>query len=92
MFGFGSNCNALTAYVVKEDVKMDYFISVEAVTSADVDRHLLYEYLMLSALTGKRAIELTPEQKAKVQELSNGLRKVFDTVKWPAQTAWEKAI
>ena len=48
MFGFGSNCNALTAYVVKEDVKMDYFISVEAVTSADVDRHLLYEYLILS--------------------------------------------
>ena len=55
-------------------------------------RHLLYEYLMLSALTGKKAIELTPEQKAKVQELSNGLRKVFDTDKWPAQTAWEKAI
>ena len=87
-----SDKGKVTSYVVKEDVKMDYFISVEAVTSADVDRHLLYEYLMLSALTGKKAIELTPEQKAKVQELSNGLRKVFDTAKWPAQTAWEKAI
>ena len=84
--------NKITAYFVKEDVKKEYFISVEAVTSAHVDRHLLYEYLMLSALSGSKPIELTPEQKAKAQELGNGLRKVFNTDKWPAQTAWEKAI
>ena len=82
----------ITSYYVKKDVKNDYFISIEAVTSAHVDRHLLYEYLMLSALSGSKPIELTPEQKAKAQELSNGLRKVFNTDKWPAQTAWEKAI
>ena len=84
--------NKITAYFVKEDVKKEYFICVEAVTSAHVDRHLVYEYLMLSALSGSKPIELTPEQKAKAQELSNGLRKVFNTDKWPAQTAWEKAI
>ena len=84
--------NKITAYFVKEDVKKEYFISVEAVASAHTDRHLVYEYLMLSALSGSKPIELTPEQKAKAQELSNGLRKVFNTDKWPAQTAWEKAI
>ena len=87
-----SEKSKVTSYVVKEDVKINYFISVEAVTSAHTDRHLLYEYLMLSALTGKKPINMTPEQKAKAQELSNGLRKVFNTDKWPAQTAWEKAI
>ena len=82
----------ITSYYVKKDVKNDYFISIEAVASAHTDRHLVYEYLMLSALSGSKPIELTPEQKAKAQELSNGLRKVFNTDKWPAQTAWEKAI
>ena len=82
----------ITTYFVKNDVKIDYFVCVEAVTSAHTDRHLVYEYLMLSALSGSKAFEMTPEQQAKAQELNSGLRKVFNTDKWPAQTAWEKAI
>ena len=82
----------ILSYFVNEDAKSDYFISIEAVTSAHTDRYLTYEYLMLSALSGTKAFELTPEQKAKAQELSNGLRKVFNTDKWPAETSWEKEI
>ena len=82
----------ITSYFVKADVKSDYFICIEAVTSAHTDRYLTYEYLMLSALSGTKPIEMTPEQQAKAQELSSGLRKVFNTEKWPAQTAWEKEI
>ncbi|MBQ1744938.1 MAG: hypothetical protein II046_08380, partial [Clostridiales bacterium] len=82
----------ITTYFVKNDVKIDYFVCVEAVTSAHTDRHLVYEYLMLSALSGSKAFEMTPEQQAKAQELSNGIRKAFNTDKWPSQTAWEKEI
>ena len=82
----------ITPYFVKNDVKGDYFICVEAVTSANTDRYLVYEYLMLSALSGSKAFEMTPEQQAKAQELSNGIRKNFNTDKWPSQTAWEKEI
>ena len=81
-----------TSYVVKENVKMNYFICTDSVASADTDRHLLYEYLMMSALSGEKPIKMTEEQKAKAQELSRGLRKVFDTSKWPDKTSWENAI
>ena len=79
-------------YLGKENVNLDYFICQEAIADAATDRFVTYQYLMLSSLTGEKPDNMTAEQKAKAQELSNGLRKVFDTAKWPAQTAWEKAI
>ena len=82
----------LASYVTKQKVKTEYFICAEAAASPDTDRHLIYEYLMLTALTGDKPIDMTDKQKAKAQELSNGLRKVFDTSKWPEKTSWEKAI
>ena len=82
----------VVAFAVKNEVKIEYFLSLEAVDSPSTDRLLLYQYVMLSALTGETPMHLTPELKAKIEELGNGLRKVFDTSKWPEKTSWEKAI
>ena len=88
----GGGTEQVYDYVANEKINMDYFILKDSVHSIETDRFITYQYLMLSALTGKKPLTLTDEQKAKAQELCSGLRKSFDTSKWPDQTSWEKAI
>lgn len=81
----------IVAYLETENVNMDYFLCEAAIGNINADKFVTYQYLMLSALTGKKP-GMTPEQQAKAQELSRGLRKVFDSSKWPDKTSWENAI
>lgn len=78
---------ALAAFEEKTD--MEYFLCSESLLSAKNDRLLLYNYLMLSALTGEEPFELTDECKAKADELKREIRQIFDTSTWPDQTSWE---
>ena len=86
------NADQVVEFLEKNYVNMDYFICREAVADIATDRFVTYQYLMLSSLTGEKPVNMTVNQKAKAQELSYELRLVFDSAKWPDQTAWEKAI
>lgn len=70
-----------------------YLLRRESVMSAKTDRVLLYEYMMLAALSeatsGTMPAALTPECLNKVNELRRAIRAVFDTSFWDAQESWE---
>ena len=72
--------------------KMDYFLSRESLSSAKTDRTLLYQYMMMSAMSGTNPLELTDECRAKAEELCRAVRTVFNTDKWPDKTSWEKVL
>ena len=72
--------------------KMQYFICNEALIDSKNDRILTYEYMMLLALTGKDPGGLSKECLAKIVELENAIRHVFDTAAWPGSTSWESAV
>lgn len=71
----------------------EYLLRRESVISPKTDRVLLYEYMMLAALSeatsGTMPASLTPECLNKVDELRRGIRAVFDTSEWDSQVSWE---
>lgn len=70
-----------------------YLLRRESVMSAKTDRVLLYEYMMLAALSqassGQMPESLTPECLNKVNELRRAIRAIFDTSSWDARESWE---
>ena len=74
------------------EVDLQYFLCMEAISFADVDRAITYLYLMYSGMTGSFPIEMTPECLAKAEYLCSELRFYFGTDAWPETTTWEQAI
>ena len=75
--------------VVDTEENQPYFISRKAMASAENDRLLTYEYVMLATLSGQDTSSLSDELKAKLFELSRGIRAVFDSTEWPDDLGWE---
>ena len=80
----------LTEYEKK--VKKQYFINYGALYSAENDRVITYEYMMLYTLTGEKPIGLEKESLNKIKEIKNIIRQEFDTTNWPGWTSWERAM
>ena len=80
----------LTEYEKK--IKKQYFINFGALYSAENDRVITYEYMMLYTLTGEKPDGLTKESLAKIKEIKNIIRQEFDTTNWPDFTSWERAM
>ncbi|MCR5803226.1 MAG: hypothetical protein K6G47_03100 [Clostridia bacterium] len=75
--------------VVDTEENQPYFVRREAMVSAENDRLLTYEYVMLATLSGNDTSSLSDECKAKLFELSRGIRAVFDSTEWPDDLGWE---
>ena len=75
--------------VVDTEENQPYFVRREAMASAENDRLLTYEYVMLATLSGNDTSSLSDECKAKLFELSRGIRAVFDSTEWPDDLGWE---
>ena len=77
--------------IMGDDYDWDYFLCRECVTFKTTDRCLLYEYVMLCAMTDSLP-DLTPECEKKVNELEDEIRHFFDTDEWPDETTWESVV
>ena len=78
----------LIDFIMTDYYDWDYFLCKECVTFRETDRNLLYEYMMLSAITGY-STDLTPEVEKKIDEIQDEIRHFFDTDNWPDETIWE---
>ena len=71
----------------------EYLLCRESVISAENDRLLIYEYMMLSAWEehtgGSLPMIMTDPCKNKAAELCRAMRAMFYTGDWPSQTSWE---
>ena len=77
--------------IMGDDYDWDYFLCRECVTFKVTDRCLLYEYVILCAMTDSLP-DLTPECEKKVNELEDEIRHFFDTDGWPDETTWESVV
>ena len=71
-----------------------YMLTEYSVASPKIDRLLIYEYIMFSALFAKNNDPMPPpltiECRAKADELNRAIRDIFDTSSWPSKTSWEQ--